>query len=444
MPLARTNSLTHGLKLYLPIQESTDTMISKVLDSLYQNNEYQKIMTDLENGQEKEMKKATDIKKILGKLRAYGSKENPLLLARDVGVLIDISESKLRLMLKDFDSSEKVPGLYQIDSGKTRKVEYLTENGFIKLAYGANRSAICCVFRKLFSSMIALVTNDPSKLDEVSKLVIKKNPELVNQAINDLKHNLKHYILLYEHETQLRLTAEKKQADAELDAILYTQKTQQMQKYINRYENTLLDAYEWPTTNEIELNILRHKYLKPLFIYAPSSKMYNEWSLKTDEELTDFLQYMPEYPDRIDYIATRINELINRGVNREIQNGRSNNKEIQNGRSNNKEIQNGRSNNKELTKNDEEKILKCLVQEADNLYFYMHMGPMPQLNKQSGDYVHVATEWIVDKKHYEAVIEEMNKECIKVMIKKKMIYYSSVEEIHCIVSQKMIDLNKMS
>lgn len=407
-----------GLDLYLPIQK-TDTVFSQILEKLYKDNEFQKNILRLENGIEKDKKKATIIKRTVSKVRVYGNMKNPLLLARDVGILMGISN--IRLQLKYYSSSEKVIGLYQLNNGKTSEVEYLTWKGFIRAASNS-RSTLSDLFREFIYELVAEAIGDPSLLDKITKRVVDQNPELVKQAMTELDENMEYYRILYERESlkrqllqeglnneiQMRLVAERKQADAELEAITKNYKIQQMAKYTKQYELALLDVYEWPETNVIELNILRQRFMKPLYIYAPSSKLYKDCILKEsnyeENNITMFGQYIPEYADRIDYIVSRSAELINDS--------------------------NGVSIN----------IMKCLLQESDFCYFYVHLGPMQQKVKQEmEDYIHVATEWMLDKKHYESVIEEMNKECEKITIKKKNIYYSSLEEMRHIISQKMID-----
>jgi hypothetical protein len=349
--------------------------------------------------------------------------KTPLLLARDVGILMGISN--IRLQLKYYSSSEKVIGLYQLNNGKTSQVEYLTWKGFIRAASNS-RSTLSDLFREFIYELVAEAIGDPTLLDKITKRVVEQNPELVDQAMNELDKNMEYYRILYERESlqrqllqegldneiQLRLVAERKQADAELEAITNNYKVQQMEKYTKKYELTLLDVYEWPATNEIELNILRQRFLKPLYIYAPSAKLYNEYISKAagdENEMLEFAQYIPEYPYRIDYIVSRSSELMN-------------------------------SSNKSKGMLDRINIMKCLLQESDFCYFYVHLGPMPQkVKSETEDYIHVATEWMLDKKHYESVMEEMNKECEKIVVKKKNIYYSSIEEIRYIISQKMID-----
>ena len=414
------------LQLYLPIQK-TDTVFTTILSNLYKDDEFQQNINRLEGGTEREKKKALIIKKTVSKIRVYGDAEQPLLLARDVGILMGISNIKLQL--KFYNSAEKVIGLYQLNNGKTSQVEFLTWKGFIRVASNS-RSILSDLFREFIYELVAEAIGDHSLLDKITKRVVEKNPELVNSALDALDQNADRYRLLYEREAQQRrlleegisneiqqrLVAEQKQTDAELIAIMQDYKVKEMKKYIEHYEKTLLNLYEMPQTADLELQLLRRKYMRPVYIYAPQSKTYKEWLTKKDPAIVDFTQYIPEYTDRIEYIMQRSKDLV-RGTSMAA-------------------------------------VCKCILPESDYFYFYLHFGtPLANgisnggaaITGSADDYVHIATEWVVDRRHYESVIEELNKESNgskeyeRIVIKKKAIYYCSLEEIRLIISQKLIE-----
>lgn len=403
---------TNALQVYLPIQQA-DTVFTRLLDNLYKNNDFQKNINRLELGSDNEKKKAQVIKRTVSKIRIYGDITQPLLLARDVGILMGISN--IRLQLKYYNSSEKVIGLYQLNNGKTSQVEYLTWKGFIRAASNS-RSAMSDVFREFIYSLVAECVNDPELLAKVSKRVIENNPEMIDKAMEEFDHNMAHYKLLYEKESlqkqllqdgldneiQLRLIAESKQADAELNALMNEHNMKQMMQYKNFYEQTILNLYEWPSTNEQELTLLKRRFLKPIYIYAPHPNIYKEWAAKPEgDAAADFAQYLPEYCNRIEYIDRRIKELSATVPH--------------------------------------ENIMKCLLPESDLFYFYLHFNTMVD-EKNDSILIHVGTEYVIDKKHYDAVLAEMNRDCEKLQVKKRTIYVSTLEEIHCIISQKMIEM----
>lgn len=403
------------LQIYLPIQK-TDTVFSTILHNLYKDEEFLQNITRLENGTDREKKNALIIKKTVSKLRVYGDAKQPLLLARDVGILMGISNIKLQL--KYYNSAEKVIGLYQLNNGKTSQVEFLTWKGFIRAASNS-RSILSDLFREFIYELVAEAIGDHSLLDKITKRVVEKNPELINSALTELDKNAEHYRLLYEreynqrrlleegldHETQLRLIAEQRQTDAELTAIIQEHKAKQMEKYIHHYEQSLINLYDTPSTVAAELQLLRKKYLKPIYIYAPHASLYNEWVSKKDLTIADFSQYIPEYPDRIEYFIKRSAELA---ASKSCQ-------------------------DTSIAKN-------YIFPENDYFYFYLHYGQLQFTRTANSceEYIHIATEWVIDRRHFDSVIDELCKECEKITFRKKIVYYSTLDEIKLIISQQLL------
>jgi hypothetical protein len=403
-----------NLRVYSPIHK-TDTVFTTILANLYKDDAFQKNVSRLESGTEREKKKAAVIQKTVQHIRVYGDKSQPLLLARDVGILMGISNIKLQV--KYYTSAEKIIGLYRQNNGKTNPVEFLTWKGFIRAASNS-RSVLSDLFREFIYELVAEAIGDPTLLNTITQRVVEKNPVLVDAAIDELDYNIDCYRILYEKErikTQLiqdnlakeiqqRLVAEQKQIDAELDGIIQAHKTKQMANHLEHYEKKLLQLHDMPNSNlEVELSILKHRYMKPIYIYIPQIKVYNEWVNKKDPVFSDYVQYVPDYADRIAYIMQRCKSLGKEGV-------------------------------AQLD------AIKCTLLDNEYLYFYIHMHTNPRPSATNiDDYIHVATEWVTDKRHYDAVIEELSKDCEKLNTKKKTIYYSTLEEIRLIISQKLVE-----
>lgn len=396
---------TSTLDIYLPIKK-TDTVFTKILDKLYCDNEFTKNINRLESGNEKDIKKAFIIKKTLNKIRVYGSIEQPLLLARDVGILMGISN--IRLQLKYYNTSEKVIGLYQMNNGKVSPVEYLTWKGFIRAASNS-RSTLSDLFREFIYELVAEAVGDAALLDKITKRVIENNPELVDNALTDLDRNLEYYKLMYEREAiqrellqenldkeiQLRLTAEHDKATAELDAITRTYEIKKITEYAQRCEHALLSWHEFPISSELELSILRKRYMRALYIYIPTATIYKEWTNKKDA--TEFVQYIPDYVERIQYIQQRVIELS-------------------------------------ATEQDMQVIMNILVPHSE--YFYIYLTTT-KLSNGADDFIFVHTEYYTDKQHLDVINEEINSSFEKLSYKKKIIYHMSIDELHMIVSQKL-------
>jgi hypothetical protein len=174
--------------------------------------------------------------------------------------------------------------------------------------------------------------------------------------------------------------------------------------------------------------------MRPVYIYAPNSKTYKEWLTKKDLAIIDFTQYIPEYADRIEYIIKRSKDLI-------CDSGR--------------DSISAKNNLHGMTASAPTGIaIKCILPESDYFYFYLHFGtPLANgisngggaITGSADEYVHIATEWVIDRRHYESVLEELNKESNgakeyeHIIVKKKAIYYCCLEEIRLIISQKLIE-----
>lgn len=393
--------------IYLPIKQA-DTVFTKILDKVYSDTSFQKNITRLESGADKDKKKALIIKKTLSKIRVYGSIEQPLLLARDVGILMGISN--IRLQLKFYNSSEKVMGMYQFANGKLSPVEYLTWKGFIRAASNS-RSSLSDLFREFIYELVAEAIGDTSLLDKISKRVVAKNPELVDAALNELDTNLECYRLLYEKEAlrnhllqdgldaeiQRRMIAEHDKATAELDALSKSFELKKLTEYTNKCEVALLDYYSHPSTEVEQLAFLKKKYMKPLYIYAPSSDIYNEIQHKKESHFIEFTTYIPEYIGRINYIQMRHSQL-------------------------------SRTSNY-----DDMAIMDILVPNSDYFYLYLSTTKL-----QGSEYILVHIDYYTDKRHIDSVIDDLNNNFEKISFKKKCIYYISIDDIIHSLNQSLI------
>lgn len=395
-----TNNL---LKLYEPIQ-STETVFTMILDNLYGDVDFQQNIARLEDGNDKEKKKALVIKNTVEKVKVYGDPEKPLLLARDVGILMGISN--IRQLVKYYNSSEKVIGLYKSTTGKETKMEFLTWKGVLRAA-GNSRSTLSDLFREFLYELVAQVCKDPVMLASVTKNVITNNPELVSVAKQELNQNMNYYKALYnyeatksrmlqetvENEIQKRLIVENEKAEKELALAVSNLKINQLEVYNKRYEHYIANILEDPVIDEAELTVLRKRFMKPVYVYAVRSGYLTELLKKADDTIRDFFAYVPNYLERISYIEAK--QSIAGNANK----------------------------------------LTAMLVGNEYCYFYLHMSGSIQTNDE---FLHVHTMWVLDKRHYDTVIAELNQECEKISFKKKIIYHSCIEELEDITRQKLL------
>lgn len=369
------------LQVFQPIQQ-TDTMLTTILGNLYNNDEFQKNISRLEAGQDKEKKKATAIKTTVSKLRVYGSPDKPLLLARDVGILMGISN--IRQQARYYTPQEKVIGMC---GEKHVKVEFLTWKGVIRAA-GNSRSALSQLFREFIYELVAQVTKDPELLSKVVHNVVVGNPELVREAKLEYDSNAEHYRKLYEfehmrseqlklsyeNEAQKRIVTETKVAENELVIAMKNIEINHLNDRKKKYQEYLDQLCV--EQDKTELNLLKHRFLKPMYIYAINETMYNQLIKKH----VRFFEYVPNYTS----------------------------------------------------------LIKHKLFGDDFIYIYLHFG-----STLNDDFILVGTEWVLDKKHFDAVVAEMNNVCDYVVFTRrtnKHLYYTSLDEVADIVSQELVKL----
>lgn len=412
-PARCVETFTEG-KVYEPILH-TNTVLTTILNKLYSDEEFLKNISRLEAGTDKSKKKAVAIKKTINGIRVYGSVEQPLLLARDVGILMGISN--IRLQVKYFNSSEKIIGLYKYGNGKTTKLEFLTWKGVVRAANNS-RSTLSDLFREFIYELVAMAVGNPDLLDSVAKRVVEKNPELVAAAREELNQNMNCYKKLYEleasqrrllqhnyeDEVQKRLIMENKRAEAELDLEIAKINAKHLMQQKRHYEQYIQNILEYPGADEQELRILRQRFMKPLCIYMLNPQYLCAILKKSDDATDAFFQYAPEYPDQVKYILERKKEIESAPIkNRSVDSVATN-------------------------------IVRSLVPPNTHYYFYLHSGR----ELLQDELVYITTEWVLDAKHMAAVVAQLNGECENILIKKRRIYYATLDEIRDIIQQQLL------
>ncbi len=374
------------LQVYHPIQQ-TDTMFTTILNNLYNNDEFQKNITRLEGGQDKDKKKAVIIKTTVNKLRVYGSSDKPLLLARDVGILMGISN--IRQQVRYYTSQEKVIGLCKQTGDRCIKMEFLTWKGVIRAA-GNSRSALSQLFREFIYELVAQVTKDPELLTRVVHNVITNNAELIKEAKIEYDTNAEHYRKLYEleqirshklqleyeNEAQKRIVTETKVIEKDLTIAFKNMEIDRLNERKKKYQEYLDQLCV--EQDKTELSLLKHKFLKPLYIYMINDVIYGQLSKKPD--YIHFFESVPNYNSLNKY--------------------------------------------------------KPFYDEY--IYLHLHYG-----SPLSDEYILAGTEWVLDKKHYDSIITEMNNCCEYITFVRrttKTLYYTSLDEISDIVSQELVKL----
>ena len=379
-----------NLICYEPIKQ-TETVFTQILEKLYKDVEFKKNITQLESGNEKEVKKATVIKKTICKLKVFGTAEQPLLLARDVGVLMGISNIKLHV--KYYNKHEKVTGMYTQANGKITQTEFLTWKGVVRAA-SCSRSILSELFREFIYELIHQVIKTPELLNAVAENVIKNNRHLVEAAKYEFEQNYMKYKKMYELESKYRKELEQKYEDevqkrlnieqdksvAELDIELQKIQLQIYNNSLKNYEEYLSDLIDNPSTPELELTYLKKKFMKPLYVYGINSSYYNSIKKTNDQ----FFNNIDNYTYKCDYFQK----------------------------------------------------LKSAKIIPPYEYFYIILSTSQ--DQDYDKYFLLHTEWIVNKKHLELICEELDKTGDVYVYKKKSIYNLNIDELQDIIAQQMI------
>jgi hypothetical protein len=92
-----------------------------IIRRLCENKDYKDYMSGI-----KEEKKSKVLQDTISNLSIYGKDNHPLILARDMGVLMGIKH--INSNIKHYNSTEKVVG-YIMENNKLKKVNFLTKYG---------------------------------------------------------------------------------------------------------------------------------------------------------------------------------------------------------------------------------------------------------------------------------------------------------------------------
>lgn len=164
-----------------------------------------------------------DEREVLGKeFRIYGTKENPLFLAKDVAEWIDYSYTSSRKtardtskMLKTIDEDEKLVGTLFL-SGQNREAWFLTEDGLYEVLM-QSRKPIAKAFKKEVKKILKQIRTTggyiPVKEEDTEMEILSKALLIANKTMEMQKERLKN------------LEEEKNKAIEDKNKLIHTSKT---------------------------------------------------------------------------------------------------------------------------------------------------------------------------------------------------------------------------
>lgn len=295
-------AITKKIKIYKDIEDAKN-IITLLIENINNNDRYQKHILLLEQSDiQINNKKASVIKNTINNIKIYGSKSKPLFLARDIGILLGVSN--INNMAIKYDNEEKLIG-YTSDN-KSKKVIFLTQYGFYRTFF-LSKSPLAKLFRTFIYELIDHISKCEIKIvKKIVKKIITETPELVESGIKDLSNKLsvlEKQLLLKTQESdkwesiakveyETRLDAEKDRDFIDIDNSYNQMQIEQIKLEKDIYLKKLSDVLLDDTSNDKrEVYMIKKLYMKPMHIYIINpeylySNMSNLKYAKTDKILT--------------------------------------------------------------------------------------------------------------------------------------------------------------
>ena len=280
-------------------------IVSILVDNIYNDDTYQKYLKKLEKSTEDERKRAKIIKKTFTEIKVYGSKTEPLFLARDIGILM--GKSHINAMVKKYDDNEKISGYVRTHKGKIKEMYFLTRFGVYR-TFLTSRSKLSKVFRNFIYKLLDhMILFENAKLKELIKEFKNEHPGMIKESLEELNENYIKFKELYEVERKERLLWEKKAEEEhiqkleieeqrdELDIVniykeMYIEKINQKAKdYSYQLKNLRAESQirSYNDMNNNELQILKKKFAKEIQIYIITPKYLTKVISKNDSIFKD-------------------------------------------------------------------------------------------------------------------------------------------------------------
>lgn len=293
-------------KIYKVIPDSKN-IIMTLVKSINNDEVFQKHVNKLsESEKPQEQKKALLINNTIQKIKVFNTKINPLFLAKDIGILMGISQ--INYLIRKFESEEKIIG-YITKNNKTKKVIFLTRHGIYRCFF-ASRSPLARLFRKFICNLIDhMIENEANIMKQLSTKFQEDNSELIESGMNDLQKKLtdieimyleeqKKSLLLsiqYEEERKKRIETEEENTEIEIINSYNMMHIEQLKKEkkecINQIktirDNVIADKSE--SSDLIELRLIKEKFMKPMYIYILHPTYFKKLLKNKQKELKQLI-----------------------------------------------------------------------------------------------------------------------------------------------------------
>jgi hypothetical protein len=174
-------------------------ILNTLIDNIYQDNEYQEYLQNLEEMESlSSAKKLANIKKTFTTIQAYNTNKEPLFIAKDIGTII--GTSNVNQVITKYNSNEKCYG-YVKNGEKLTRTTFLTKHGIYRIMFNG-KSKLSEIFRGVVYSLIDYMADfENKKFQEIiTDYASGADPAIVNAAKRELADGMSNYKRLYEKE----------------------------------------------------------------------------------------------------------------------------------------------------------------------------------------------------------------------------------------------------
>ena len=397
-----------------PVVPGTQNILSKLVENVSNSKKFKNHISALQaSPKQVNNRKAVRIQNTIQSIRVFNTKLKPLFLAKDIGILLGISH--IKILTKKFEIEEKLVG-YIMDKNKKKEVIFLTKLGVYRCFY-SGRSALARLFRNFIGSLLDhMLTHESELLSSISAQFRKDNPGLVEMGMEDLYSKVitleQKYLDEQKKSLLLELECEderKKRKDADCERVssdiansFSLMHIEQLKKEKDNCIKQIkdMDIEHEQVANDSELNQLKQKYMKPMYIYLLSpaylKKVITAKKIeinktevdKTSPEnlrLCEILQEMPMYMQNFANIFSDKTGSV-----------------------------------------DDDEIL------------YYSVGFSKNVSK-SKNLMCASKVWVANKQHYCKIIEELSECCDKINIKQPL-FKTTIEEINDISKYQFVNI----
>jgi len=414
--------MTDENHIYKPLE--TKNILSNLVDNIINDEVFQKHVNILQTSEsESDQKNAFSIKSTISNIRVFNTNVHPLFLAKDIGILMGISN--IKYFTRQFEPEEKVIG-YTTINNKIKKVIFLTRLGIYRCFY-ASRSPLAKLFRKFISNLLDhMITHENELLQRISCIFRSENPGLIDQGMADLASKLIEYETKYaeerkkaeqleqqcDEEIKKRFDAEKEVVEIDIINSYNMMQIEQLKKekdsYISRIK-TIQSTIEPETIDNIEIRMLKEMFMKPVYLCILHPNYFTKL-LKPQPVPQPVPQpppNLPQYDSDVDTITVgKISDLDMKVYKRNFENIFT-------------------------------EIDKVKVEKDEILYYCLSFSRNAAKN---GKLIHVSTQYVVNKNHYTKTLTSLSENSEVIELNKIVLYKTSIEEISDIIREEFIKL----